>query len=142
MDSRTRNTARATGPRRRAPLLALGLAAAAFGSAASAAVDSETLDAAGLPPYERVESIPALGGLHGFDPVDEETLILWATSFDPYLVKLAFPSPELRWARAVAVESATSTIHARFDSVRIDGLRYPIEEIYKLSREQAREIDR
>lgn len=123
-------------------LIALGFAGAAFGSAAQAAVDTETLDAATLPPYERVESIPALGGLRGFNPVDEETLILWATHHDPYLVKLAYPSPELKWARAVGVESATSLIHERFDAVRIDGLRYPIREIYKLSRDQARELDR
>jgi len=121
---------------------ALGLiTVAAFGPAARAAVETETLDAATLP-YERVDSIPALGGLRGFDAVDDETLILWATSFDPYLVRLAYPSPDLRWAQVVAVESATSLIHERFDAVRIDGLRYPIEEIYKLSREQARQIDR
>jgi hypothetical protein len=56
------------------------------------------------------------------------------------LIDLRFASPDARFAHAIAVESATSTIYARFDSVRIAGLRYPIDAIYKLSRDDARQL--
>lgn len=116
-----------------ATVLALGL-----GSGARAA--PEVVDAGEIPPYEPVRSIWAPFGVHSFSVVDADTLILWKSPFEPYLVDLRFRSPDARFAHAIAVESATSTIYARFDSVRIAGLRYPIDAIYKLSRDEARQL--
>lgn len=113
-----------------------------MGSIAEAATDAETIQADELPAYERVDYISALGGLHSFKPIDADTLIVWTNRSTPYLVKLQFPSSDLRWSHAIAIDAPTSRIHERFDSVRIAGLSYPIREIYKLSREQARQIRR
>ena len=38
----------------------------------------------------------------------------------------------------IVVTSFGSRIHARFDSVEIRGFSYPIREIYKLSRDDAK----
>lgn len=113
-------------------LILLGLQSAAF-------ADVTTIDANELGAMEKVRSIPTLGGLHDFDSIDDATLIVWRTPFEPYLVELAFPSVDLKFAHAIAVESHLSQIH-KFDSVLIRGMSYPIANIYKLSRDQAKEL--
>ena len=119
-------------------LLIASLAALGLASAARAATD--TLEADEAPAFEPVSSFYVYGGLHDFDVIDEDTLILWPNAFDPYLVELRGRSHDLRFARAIAVESTTNRVHSKFDSVIIGGFRYPIDEIYKLSREAAREL--
>jgi hypothetical protein len=114
-------------------LLALGL-----GSIAQAATATKDVDE--LRAFEAVRSIWAYGGLHDFDVIDNDTLILWTNPFRPYLVELRFPSHDLRFADVIAVDSTNNRIYSRFDSVRIAGFRYPIGQIYKLSREEARQL--
>jgi Family of unknown function (DUF6491) len=116
-----------------AVLLALGLGSLAR---AEAAVD----EASTAPAYEPVKAIPALRGFYDFDVVADDTLILWTDPFHPYLVKLAIGSPGLKFARAIRVQSSTSLVYARFDSVWIRGLRYPIGEIFKMTRDEARRL--
>ena len=53
-------------------------------------------------------------------------------------MELAFPSHDLRWAHAIGVTSVGSRVYAKFDAVKIGGFRYPIDSIYKLTREEAR----
>ncbi|HEX6995894.1 MAG TPA: DUF6491 family protein [Gammaproteobacteria bacterium] len=84
-----------------------------------------------------VDSIPALGRLHSWSVVDDDRLIIWATPFRPYLVELFRPSPELKFAVSIGVTSFGSRIHARFDSVEVDGFSYPIRRIYEMSRDDA-----
>jgi hypothetical protein len=126
-------------------IAALGLAVGGAAGAAEIKPDAE-IDlgqqpaAAGIGSLEQVESIPNLTGLHSWSAVDNDTLIVWATPFDPYLVKLYMPSPDLRFAQAIGVTSFGSRIYARFDSVKIAGFSYPIRGIYKLSRADAKEI--
>ena len=84
-----------------------------------------------------VDSIPALGRLHSWSVVDNERLIIWAAPSRPYLVELFRPSPELRFALSIGVTSFGSRIHARFDSVEVDGFSYPIRRIYQMSRDEA-----
>ena len=115
-------------------VLALGLSSGAHAV--------QTQDAREIPPYEPVQSIWAPTGLDHFSVIDADTLIVWRTPFEPYLVELKMRSPDLRFVHAIAVDSRTSTIYARFDSVRIAGLRYPIDAIYKLSRDEARQLIR
>jgi hypothetical protein len=118
------------------------LTAVLLGSCATLAYAAETSDPVTDPgafgAFEQVESIPALGGLHSWQAVDERSLIVWANAFQPYLIELAMPSHDLRFARAVGVSSFGSRIHARFDAVHIDGVSYRIDRIYKISREEAR----
>lgn len=120
--------------------LTLGLASIAEARVAKDA--TESVDANQLQSYERVDSISALAGLDSFEPIDRDTLLIWATPFRPYLVELSFPSVDLPYTFAIGVESTTSRVHARFDSVRVRGIRYPIREIYKLSRDEARQLKR
>ena len=112
--------------------LALGLATAAGAR--------ESIDAEALAGYEPVESFTAFRGVHSWSPIDEDTLIVWATAFQPYLIELKFPSHDLRFARAIGVTQFGSRVHARHDSVQVRGFRYPIGAIYKLSKEEARAL--
>ncbi|HEU4620137.1 MAG TPA: DUF6491 family protein [Gammaproteobacteria bacterium] len=89
---------------------------------------------------EEVDSIPALVRPDSWSAVDDDTLIVWATPFDPYLVKLYRPSPDLRFAQAIGLTSFGTRIYAKFDSVKIAGFSYPIRGIYKLSRADAKEL--
>lgn len=125
-------------------IMRLTLAAATAGIAASAAAapaDGEQGEqgeqderAAGLEP---VDSIPALTRLHSWSVVDAETLIVWASPSEPYLVRLFRPSPELKFAWTIGVSSFGSRVHAKFDAVQVDGFSYPIREIYELGRDEA-----
>lgn len=92
--------------------------------------------------YEQVEGFTSFRGLHSWTALDDETLILWATAHEPYLVALKYPSHDLKWAHAIAVTQFGSRVHAKFDSVLIRGFRYPIGEIYKLSRDEAKQLSR
>lgn len=112
------------------------LALVACGGAIHAAVPD--VDAEVMPQLEPVKSIPALTGLHSWRAIDDHRLIVWATPFDPYLVELAYPSRDLRFARAIGITSFGSRVHARFDAIKVSGMSYPISNIYRLDREEAR----
>jgi hypothetical protein len=94
------------------------------------------------PAYEEVTSFSILTRLHSWRAVDEDTVIVWATPFQPYLVELAFPSHDLRHAEVVGITSVGNRVYARFDSLRVGGFRYPINNIYKMTREEARNLSR
>jgi hypothetical protein len=120
----------------------LGLALGGTAGAAEIKPDAE-VDLGRQPlaaSLEQVESIPNLTGLDSWSAIDDDTLIVWATPFDPYLVKLYVPSPDLRFAHAIGVTSFGSRIYAKFDSVKVAGFSYPIRGIYKLSRADAKEL--
>jgi hypothetical protein len=110
---------------------------ASFGVQAKAVTDTDAQveEVTAAPQYERVQSISALGGFHSFKPVDRETLVVWTSPFRPYLIKLRIPSPDLRFAHAIAIDSRTSRVYER-----IRGFRYPIDQIYKLTRDEARAL--
>jgi Family of unknown function (DUF6491) len=94
------------------------------------------------PEAEQVESFSMLTRPYSWQMVDDDTVILWATAFKPYLVELAFPSHDLRWAHAIGVTSVGSRVYAKFDAIRVGGFRYPIDAIYQLTREEARNWNR
>jgi hypothetical protein len=117
------------------------VALAMSGAASAHAADPVQVD--GLPELtslEPVDRITAMTGLHSWTAIDDDTLIVWTTPFRPYLVELSHPSPDLRWAWTIGVSSFGSQIYARFDSIEVGGFRYPIREIYKLSRDDAKAI--
>lgn len=120
---------------------AAGMAGASAAEAAPAAdIDIDAASEHGhvqLASLVPVESIPAFGRLHSWSVVDDERLIIWTSPFRPYLVELFMPSPDLKFAISIGVTSFGSRIHARFDSVEVDGFSYPIRRIYELSREDA-----
>jgi hypothetical protein len=92
--------------------------------------------------FEEVESIPMLTRPHSWQIVDDDTVVVWATPFDPYLVELAFKSHDLKFAHVIGITQVGSRIYAKFDAVKVDGFRYPIHSIYKMTREEARNLVR
>lgn len=127
MNTRTRT-------RMLAGLIVLGLA----GAAQTAAANEPAADGG----MEPVDGIWIPHRLDGWRPIDRQTLIIWATPFRPYLVELARPSNGLRFAEAIGVTSTAGTVSAKFDSVIVDGFRYPIRAIYSIDRDTARELKR
>jgi hypothetical protein len=89
---------------------------------------------------EEVESFTLLTGLYSWHAIDDDTVIVWTTPWQPYLVELAFPSHDLPFVQAIGVTSFGSRVYAKFDSVRVRGFRYPIEGIFKLTRDEAKAL--
>ena len=92
--------------------------------------------------FEQVDSIPMLTRPHSWQIIDDDSVIVWATPFDPYLVELAFESHDLKFAHVIGITQFGSRIYAKFDAVNVDGFRYPIHSIYKMTREEARNLVR
>lgn len=109
-----------------ATLLALGLSSVGW--------TAETESAA----LEQVDRIHHFGRIDGWRVIDRDTLIVWTTPSRPYLIELKRRSPDIRYSEAIGVTSTAGTTYAKFDSIRVRGLDYPIEAIYKLSRDEAR----
>ena len=120
-------------------LLTTTLIALCLGSAAAIAAE-ETIEAESLQGLKQVDSFLAWTGLHSWTAIDDDTLIVWPTAFQPYLLELKYPSNDLKFVHAIGVTQFGSRVHARFDSVKVRGLDYPINEIYKLSRDEAKQI--
>ena len=113
--------------------------AAGFAAGARSANPAAAMAAASL---ERVDSIPMLTRPHSWQAIDDDTVVLWATPFDPYLVELAFKSHDLKFAQVIGVTQVGSRVYAKFDAVKVGGFRYPIDSIYKMTREEARNLVR
>lgn len=122
--------------------LAVGLTIGAGASSASVAVQAGNTAIPTAPAYEEVDSIPMLRRPYSWSVIDEDTVVVWATPFDPYLVELAFKSPDLKFAHAIGITQFGSRIYAKFDAVKVGGFRYPIDSIYKMTREEARNLTR
>jgi hypothetical protein len=112
--------------------------ASSSGFARGADVPDETAQRA----FEQVDSIPMLTRPHSWQVIDDDTVIVWATAFDPYLVELAFRSHDLKFAQVIGITQFGSRVYARFDAVKVGGFRYPIDSIYKMTREEARNLVR
>jgi len=95
-----------------------------------------------VPAFEQVDSIPMLSRPHSWQVIDDDTVVVWATAFEPYLVELAFKSYDLRFAEVIGITQVGSRVYAKFDAVRVGGFRYPIDSIYKMTREEARNLVR
>jgi hypothetical protein len=119
-------------------VLAAGLTAGSAASFAAAARQGNAETQA----FEQVDSIPMLTRPHSWQVIDDDTVIVWATAFDPYLVELAFKSHDLKFAEVIGITQVGSRVYAKFDAVRVGGFRYPIDSIYKMTREEARNLVR
>ena len=95
-------------------------------------------EAEAVPPPEAVEKFHFFGRLDGWRAVDRNTLIVWTTPFKPYLIELKRPAMGLRFAEVIGLTSTAGTVYAGLDNVRVDGFRYSIRSIYRLTKEQAR----
>jgi hypothetical protein len=124
---------------------------ATLGIAASLTVGASTSFATGagavagnvaVPAFEQVDSILLLSRPHSWQVIDDDTVVVWATAFDPYLVELAFKSYDLKFAEVIGITQVGSRVYAKFDAVKVRGFRYPIDSIYKMTREEARNLVR
>ena len=122
--------------------LALGLGLGAVGVSAAAARSAAPRAAIQAPVGEPVDSFPILTRLHDWQVIDDKTVIVWATPWQPYLVQLKYPSHDLPFVQAIGVTSFGDRVYARFDSLRVAGFRYPIDNIYKMTKEEAKELAR
>jgi hypothetical protein len=104
--------------------------------------DAEVAQTDPGPAFEQVDSIPMLTRLWSWRAIDNDTVIVWATPFQPYLVELSFPSHDMKWVEHIGLTSTGARVYAKFDSVQIRGFRYPIQAIYKMSRDEARNLER
>jgi hypothetical protein len=95
-----------------------------------------------FPGFEQVDSIPMLTRPHSWQVIDDDTVIVWATPWDPYLVELAFRSHDLKFSQVIGITQVGSRIYAKFDAVKVGGFRYPIDSIFKMTREEARNLVR
>jgi len=91
-----------------------------------------------VPQPEPIDQFNFFGRLDGWRAVDRDTLIVWTTPFKPYLIELRRPAGSLRFAEVIGLTSTAGRVDARFDEVRVDGFRYPIRAMYRLTKEQAR----
>lgn len=89
---------------------------------------------------QRVDRIRVMRNIDGWRPLDSDSVIIWATPFKPYLVVLARKAHDLRFANVIGVTSTAGTVYDRFDSVVVNGWRYPIAAIYELDRDTARHL--
>jgi hypothetical protein len=122
--------------------LGLGLGLASVVGARPAGDTAKEVEVGAGPAFEEVDSFSILTRLHSWHALDEDSVIVWATPFQPYLIELAFPSHDLRYSEAIGITSVGSRVYARFDSLRVAGFRYPIASIYKMTREEARNLAR
>jgi hypothetical protein len=124
-------------------LAALGAAAVLTVAAGTglAASDAAAVSSAELG-YEEVESIPVMTRPYSWQALDDDTVIVWATPRSPYLVELAFESHDLRFSHVIGITQFGNRIYAKFDAVTVRGFRYPIDSIYKVTREEARNLAR
>src|SRR5262245_38689371 len=86
---------------------------ASFANSASAQAGSNTIPANAAPVFEQVDSIPMLTRPHSWQVIDEDTVIVWATAFDPYLVELAFKSNDLPFTDVIGVTQVGSRVYAK-----------------------------
>jgi|SRR5258706_1429701 len=122
--------------------LALGLGFGVVGVSAAAAKSEAREATAQAPPGEPVDSFPILSRLHDWQVIDNKTVIVWATPWQPYLVQLKYPSHDLPFVQAIGITSFGDRVYARFDSLKVAGFRYPIDNIYKMTKEEAKELAR
>jgi len=86
---------------------------------------------------------------HGWRSLDNENLIISTSHNRPYLVQLKNYCGELRFANTILINSSSSSLHAKFDSIQVADSnpmskhreKCFIKALYKLSKEQADEID-
>ncbi|MDJ0653274.1 MAG: DUF6491 family protein [Xanthomonadales bacterium] len=78
--------------------------------------------------------------ISSFRVLDNQRIILYATPFKPYLITLRRKANALRFDDAIAIKRSGSTIHARFDSIIVDGFPYSIKRIEKLDKETAKSL--
>lgn len=77
--------------------------------------------------------------VQNWEPLSEDRLIIWTRNTEAWLLDVQRPCPELPWAQAISIPTASRQIHARFDSVHVRGQRCRITRIRGLDARALRE---
>lgn len=84
---------------------------------------------------------------NGWRYLDDEHLLLSASPTRPYLITLAQPCREIKWANALAINYSGSVLMSRFDSVyvpaelgRTPARKCIIEQIHPLDKQQKKAL--
>jgi hypothetical protein len=119
----------------------VALSGNASANAAAAADDGSSGTTADQPAYERVDSFWMWSRPYSWQPIDDSSVVLWPTPFEPYLVHLTYPSHDMRFVQHLVVTSTNNRVYAKFDALQIRGFRYPIDSIYKITRDEAKNLE-
>ena len=110
-----------------ATALSIGTVARAAESAPPPLVDLEPVRNVWLPTID------------DYQVVNRSTLILWSSPNRGYLLQLRRPIYRaIDFDAGLRLTSTGHLVYPRFDAAVVDGIRYPIEAIYKINREQAK----
>ncbi len=100
--------------------------------------------------YERfagdpVDSMP-FWRMQGFETLGRDTVLVWTSLNDAWLVTVYPVCPDLEWANALALTSSVNKVSAKFDYVlvrqdrcKIKTIRHVDYKAYRASREQERD---
>ena len=88
------------------------------------------------PPIDR---FTWLGRYDSFQPIGTNELVVWTTSFQAYLIKVAPPCDNLELANHIGLTSTSNTVYARFDVVTVGRWRCPIQEIRPIDVQRMRQ---
>jgi hypothetical protein len=116
--------------------LGLGLLAACLAAPVLALPPADADPAALLRFAEPVTSIPVADSVQGFEPLDNEHVVLSTGGENHYLLTLERECFGLRWARHVGITASGNTIWVGFDALTADGEACSIREIHRLREPQ------
>lgn len=120
----------------------IGMVVLLFGLSQFAVAGAPSTEAANEDSLVQVDRIPLLNGLYGWTRIDDDSVMVWASPFRPFLIDMSRKSHDLRFANAIALTSSAGYVNEKFDSVIVDGIRYPIKAIYKLDPAYAKKLRR
>jgi hypothetical protein len=110
------------------PLPAMALLAACSGIPLKQREDAQRahFEAYAGPPVDR---FTWLGRYDSWQPIGTNELVVWTTAFQAYLITVAPPCQNLQFANRIGLTATANTVSARFDFVKVEHWRCPIQEI-------------
>ena len=113
------------------PLTLAGLAALAAACSSSEPRLTEAQQRERYAAYAQapVDSFTWLGRFYSWETLGDNQLVVFTTPSDAYLLSVQPPCNQLPFAQIVGVTSTAGTVHARLDSVTVQGWRCPITQI-------------
>ncbi|MEM7281003.1 MAG: DUF6491 family protein [Pseudomonadota bacterium] len=114
----------------------LGLSQASFAKSDVASVNEKPeIYSLGVP-VDRIW-VPRI---NGFKAVGPKQVVVYTSPSKSYLITLRSRANGLRFSQAIGVTSTGRSIYAKFDSVVVDGFRYPIESIAAIDKATAKSL--
>jgi hypothetical protein len=118
-------------PRTRIALL-LGIVALLAACSSISLKEREQAERARIEAYagQPVDHFTWLGRYDGWKPIGKEEALVWTSPDKAYLINVAPPCEDLRFATRIGLTSSLHTVYSRgLDYVRVRGWRCPIKQI-------------